>query len=379
MQRRAAARPTTRSRPQSVRRAAPARAAPAEQAEADKPVPPPFSIVRSEAVELWLKLLVYAAYGAGKTTLASTATEVDEMNDVLYIDAEGGSLVLPEGMDTVPIRRYSELARVTEFLRLHCLYRDSGDDVKLAELESTLRGEHVEPGEAKHYRTLIIDSLSEVYTFLSYQILSIDYERQKLDYELEGMEGKDYGRAGEMVQLLVRKMRDLPMHVIFICSEEEKEEGKGDTKKVTRRPALPGKLGNKVQGFVTILGYLETKFTNDKRIARRLWLQAGHPRFQAKMRVRRELQATAPKYLDEPTMGALLELSRKFPPPAGQRARVEESETDASTEDSFEEEFIDDEPPRAADSASRPPAAPARAGAAGRRAARRPGRPVRGR
>lgn len=323
---RRAARPTAAARPRPaaarpVRREAAAEEQPAEQAapaqadeEQAKPKVQPFSIVRSEQAEYWMKLLIYAAYGAGKTTFASGALDVDEMNDVLFIDAEGGTLVLPEGVDLVRIKRYDQMARVKDYLRLHCRYRDEGNLEKLAKLESQLRGEEIKPEDAKQYRTVIVDSLTEVYQFLQYMITGVDYETQALDLEPEGMEGSVWNKASEMTQLLVRTLRDLPMHVVIVCSEQEVET---EGKKILKRPALPGKLGSKVQGFLNTVGYLEVATVKEEgksAIRRRLWLQQGHPRFQAKMRLRRELHAEAPRYIDEPHIGELLDLTRRLDP-----------------------------------------------------------------
>lgn len=286
--------------------------APTQPAEEPKPKVQPFSIVRSEQAEYWMKLLIYAAYGAGKTTFASGALDIDEMNDVLFIDAEGGTLVLPEGVDLVRIKRYDQMARVKDYLRLHCRYRDEGNLEKLAKLESQLRGEEVKPEDAKQYRTVIVDSLTEVYQFLQYMITGVDYESQALDLEPEGMEGSVWNKASEMTQLLVRTLRDLPMHVVIVCSEQEVQT---EGSKILKRPALPGKLGSKVQGFLNTVGYLEVatvKEDGKSVIRRRLWLQQGHPRFQAKMRLRRELHADAPRYLDEPHIGDLLDLTRRL-------------------------------------------------------------------
>lgn len=297
------------------------------------PKPPPFRIVRSERKRHYLDLMVFGGYGAGKTTLASTALEVPGMADILYLDVEGGTLVLPDGVDLIPARSWEEASRVKEFLRLHCRARDAGDTKKLAALESQLRGEEVRPEDAKQYHTFVVDSLSELHTHLMYMILGIDYETQQLDIEPEGAEGKDWQTANELMLLFVRTLRDLPMNIILICGEQEVEVGKGDNKKISIRPALPGKLATKVQGFLQAVGYLETAYnTQEKSTMRRLWLQSGHPRFQAKMRLPREIQHLAPKYLDDPTLGALMDITERL---AQQATKItKETDTDASNTNS---------------------------------------------
>jgi predicted DNA-binding protein len=130
---------------------------------------PPFVIEEATEKDRYLKLFVYGGYGTGKTTLVSTACEVKEMEDVLMIDAEAGDLTISqfEGLDVVHINTYKSFGLVLEYLRVHCRYRDMGTpeaEQKLRELQTKLR--RGDPGDKiRRYRTVIIDSLSEVETY----------------------------------------------------------------------------------------------------------------------------------------------------------------------------------------------------------------------
>jgi hypothetical protein len=282
---------------------------PTRQPEA-KPKPPPFVLGRPASTTRsrhFLKALLYGVYGAGKTTLAATSWDVEDMRDVLFVDAEAGELALEDWMldDVVRISSYPQLARIFEYLRLHCRFRDEGNDEELAKLESRLRGRAVSPQDARKYYTVVIDSLTEVQTYLMYQLLNVDLGQWALDITPDSPEYKEWGQSSEMIQLLVRSFRDLPMHVIFVCSEQEVTD---DKSRLIKRPNLPGKLAGKVQGFLDLVGYLDTAVDNEGTIRRRLWLQPGRATFQAKHRFR-NLDV---KYIDDPTLKKLIDLNKEM-------------------------------------------------------------------
>lgn len=124
--------------------------------------------------------MIYGEYGVGKTRLCGTAVEVPTMNDILLIDAESGTLTLVDdalpfhNIDVVSVKSYRQVAKVHEFLRLHCQLRDRNDKesvAKLIEIEERLKGEDVK--EPKRYRTVILDSLSEIESLCMNQLLGI--------------------------------------------------------------------------------------------------------------------------------------------------------------------------------------------------------------
>ena len=279
--------------------------APGQPATADGAKPPPFQIVSTEASEKFLKILLYGVYGVGKTSLSITALEVPSMHDVLFLNAESGELSLPNGVDKVDINKYTTVARVFEFLRLHCRYRDAGNEKGLMELQQRLFGPNIkDPDRVRHYRTIIVDSLTEVQTYLMYQLLNLDMSDWALDLTPESPEFKEWGQSSEMIQLLVRTFRDLPMHVIFVCSEQEVT----DNNRLLKRPNLPGKLANKVQGFLDVVGYLDAAPNSEGMLVRRLWLQPGREKFQAKHRFRNHPDL---RYIDNPDMKQLVDLTKE--------------------------------------------------------------------
>lgn len=238
--------------------------------------------------------MLYGDYGVGKTTLASTADDVDEMRDLILVNAESGDMALQDkDIDEVTLNMFSQFARVTDYLKAHCQARDFNTPEaieRLCSLESRFKGYEVT--NPKRYRTLIVDSLTEIQKLVMYQLLGVKIG-QRLDAEPESAEYKQWGQSTEMIRLLVRTLRDLPMNVIFILPSEIKED---DAKRQIRAPMLPGKLSFEVQGFLDMVGYYRLGIKDDKTI-RILHLEAGRT-YQAKHR----FGPNTPPALENPTM-----------------------------------------------------------------------------
>jgi hypothetical protein len=235
------------------------------------------------------------------------------MLDVIALDAEAGDASFSDrpNIDVVRVTSFSQVARVQEFLRLHCQWRDTpGDEAveELIKLETRFRddaGYEVTKDNVKRYRTLIVDSLSEVQKYCMYQLLGIKVGAQRLDVETPAPEWAEWGKQAEMIRLMVRTFRDLPMHVIFVCSEQV---GEDDKKRRIRRPNLSGKLAGEVQGFLDTVGYMVLFKGEDGEYKRRLYITPGQT-FQAKHR----LPGNTVAYIEEPTMAKLLALGSNRP------------------------------------------------------------------
>lgn len=258
----------------------------------------------------YLNGLFYGDFGVGKTTLVASSVEVPEMNDVLLANVEAGdeSVADPdfEDLDVVNIYTYKQFARLYEFLRAHCQARDADNIPLMIKLESQFRNQEVEV--PKRYRTIIIDSLTEVQKLAMYQLLGITVGEHPLDVEPDNPQFKEWGSSAEMIRLLVRSFRDLAMHSLFVASQTIDSD---DKKKRFRTPALPGKLANEVQGFLDVVGYLVAAPDEKGLIKRRLFLNPGQT-FQAKNRFRK----FTGNYIDDPTMQKIMNLRKGIAPQA---------------------------------------------------------------
>ena len=271
--------------------------------------PPPFQVRPLQKRERYLKLLIYGNFGTGKTHLAGTASEIPAMQDVFLMNAEAGDMTLDifSGIDEVTVKTMKEVARVFEFLRKHCAAREAGDMDQLAKMQEFYTGQPVE-GEPKQYKTVIVDSLSEIEQYCMAQLLGQE-QMTKLDEDPNAAEWKEYKQNNHMIARMVRQFRNLPMHVIFTCAESFIQD---ETKKQKFSPALSGKLSKQVQGFFDMVGYLATAnpkeegdgIISESAIARRLYVTPSKTgKFDAKHRYSKFKGS----YFQDPTNKSILE------------------------------------------------------------------------
>lgn len=224
----------------------------------------PFTIQPLSDYVRWLKILIYGDYGSGKTRLAGSAVMVPNMRDVLFIDCEAGDLTIatePEfhdvaikHMDVISVKTFSTLARIQEFLRAHCTYRDADNTQGLKQLEEKLMGSNYNPDTPpRTYRTAIIDSLTEAETYSMYQLLGVT-DKTRLDEETASPEWAEYKKNYSQILRLIRKFRDLPMHIIFTSGATYVQD---DQKRMLWQPSLSGKLAKQCQGFMDVVTFAQ--------------------------------------------------------------------------------------------------------------------------
>ena len=270
---------------------------------------PAFQISSVHTANRWLKLFIYGNYGVGKTQLAGSSALAPQMRDVLMISAEAGDLTIAqqdapayiealEHIDMVRVSTFRELARVQEFLKLHCRLRDENNIEKLKELEAKLNKDYDDNRPPRKYNTVIIDSLSEVETFAMYQLLGIT-DATKLDEETASPEWAEYKRNNSQILRLVRAFRDLPMHVIMTAASTYVQD---ELKRFIYQPALTGKLSKQVQGFMDMVGFLVVAPGEQGGDVRRLFVQPS-TKYDAKNRLSR-FKGT---HFDNPTIPAILQ------------------------------------------------------------------------
>ena len=103
-------------------------------------------------------------------------------------------------------------------------------------------------------------------------ILGINPLTQKIDAEPDSAQWGDWGKSREMIQFLVRRYRDIPMHSWFICGRDIEQD---NFKKFHYYPLLPGKLADDVRGLVDIVGYYDKIPQEGGTVVRRLYLEGG--------------------------------------------------------------------------------------------------------
>jgi len=264
-----------------------------------------FSLKRASEHESWLKMLVYGQYGSGKSYFAGTAADVPQMRDVLYLDAEAGSMTIANRgseIDIIPIKDFEALDQVKQFLILHCQRRDRGDIEGMRALEEQLRGEKVET--PKQYHCVAIDSVSELGKMMMARLLGVSPDTSNLDAQIEDATFSHWGQASQRIQLMVRAFRAIPIHVVFVASEKMKEDERKQQRIMLN---LSGQLANDVQGFLDVVGYLVSLPGPNGTQARRMFLQPGMwagASFNAKHR----FSGINIAHIDDPTMSDIYEL-----------------------------------------------------------------------
>ena len=250
----------------------------------------PFQITSLQNRDRWFKGLFYSAHGVGKTQLGASAVDVEWMNDVLFISAESGEETLYDNpyienldrLHTIKVTNFKQVAHIQEFLRAYCSARDRNDVPTMRKLWLQVTG--LEAEEPPRFKTVIIDSLTEVEVYCVYQLLNIDIASGKVGEDIDTAGWPEFRKNNEMVKLLVRAYRDLPMHVIFLCAQNFTQD---EQKRYHYAPALTGKLASQVQGFVDMVGWITTGAAGEDGVApRRMFVQpvSGGPKFDAKNR-----------------------------------------------------------------------------------------------
>ncbi len=280
---------------------------------------PPFKLSTIHEGNRWLKILIYGKHGAGKTTLAGSAADLDQMNDIFMINVESGEMVFadneriqhPDRIDIADVSNFKQAAKMYEFLSSHiALWKrvDAGGAdgeqalLKIRQYEAALRGVEVdEVVKPKRYRTVIVDSLTELEAYCMYGLLGIhgEFDLGQIDDDMKTAEFAEYKKNNNMVNLLVRAFRDLPMHVIILCGQTYNQD---EQKKFHYAPHLTGKLATQIQGYFDVVGYLAVGAANDKGDSpRRLYVQPVG-KWDAKNRRSSYREA----FFDNPTMTSIL-------------------------------------------------------------------------
>lgn len=268
----------------------------------------PFKITTGSRDTRFLNMLIYGKQGTGKTTFAASSVDVPIMGDVLLVDAESGDMALEdspfiknfEKVDRVRVENFKQTALVQEYLKKHCRARDANNVDALRNLEAVAKGVPVaDIKEPRRYNTVIIDSLTEVDQFCLYQLLGINAET-KLDADIDVAQFAEFRKNNQMMQMLVRSYRDLPMNVILVCAQQFVQD---ETKRFHFTPALTGKLSAQIQALVDIVGFLQVgkHIEGQESAQRRLSVQpVGN--FDAKNRRASFKQP----FIDNPTMTIFL-------------------------------------------------------------------------
>jgi hypothetical protein len=234
-------------------------------------------VTKAQARSSWLNLLIYGDYGIGKTVLLGSASVVEAMSPLLLLDYEGGTESLRRTYPDV------DVLRVTTWEDMQKVYD---------ELHRT---------GGKGYKTIGLDSLSEIQKFSMYDIMekrSVDAlaRGDDVDPDIPGI--REWGKNIEQTRKFVRAFRDLPVHTIFTAlSKDDKDPRNGKRKTL---PSLSGRVAQEVPAFLDVVVYYYMKRVGDQE--KRMLLCNATEGNTAKDRTGR-----LPQVLEEPTMTKIFE------------------------------------------------------------------------
>jgi len=197
----------------------------------------------------FIKALIYGLSGVGKTHLGAS------IPDALHI--------LGESQGLMTIRSVNPEAEVW-------VLNEDGkatDETMRKELIDAL---HYLRENKDKYNAVVIDSLTEIYTFVLGQITKKN-GRGIPDTD-------DYVETNGVCINIVKSFRDLDMNVLFICLGDEKMDKE---KNLFMRPALSPKFNNMVTGCVNIVGYMYSRLNKEGNVGRKVLFQESQ-RYQTK-------------------------------------------------------------------------------------------------
>lgn len=227
----------------------------------------------------FFNMLVYGPSGAGKTVLAGSSVDVPEMNPVIFLDVEGGTLSLRNRYPSV------QRVRIQSWQDLVNAYVDLKD------------------GKIK-CKTVVLDSISEMQNFGMDDIMRAAVEKaldDGDDRDPDLPQIAEHGKSAERMRKIIRRFRDLPMNVIFTALDRT------DTDKKNRksiRPLLAPKVADQVPGFLDVVVYMYKKEVDSE--IKRLICTMATDEITAKDRT-----DSLPPLMEDPTMPKIYELAMR--------------------------------------------------------------------
>lgn len=253
-----------------------------------------FVPVTSQRKSKYLNVLAYGQAGMGKTTLAGSAVDVpetlyssgfcpedSESSDVLFVSAEGGDIVFenndrinhPERIDIMFASRIEQVQKVYEWLATHITMRDKNDEAQLRKLQNIaffgLENKDIDEaaaeqmglellgkegmGRLRRYRTVVIDSLTDVEAANMNHIMGIADKGFDIGDDIQVAGYGEFRKNNNTIQQLVRAFRNLSINLIVICGQKYQQD---EMKRFHYGPWLTGQLATQVQSFVDIVGYM---------------------------------------------------------------------------------------------------------------------------
>lgn len=238
----------------------------------------PFKIYDSQENFKKIKILFYGKSGTGKTVLAGSACVVPDLGSVLGVDMDGGMLAATaNGYNDIDLTKVDSFTTTEDsYMQVH-QYLVSADN---------------------EYSAAILDSLTEMQQLVLTEALKSQNKAQP-DWPVWGLV------TGKM-RAAVRRIRDLPIHVIATALEKQVQDTQ--TGMMVCQPSLNGKMAEEIPGFFDVVARLAIKKNKEGKLVRVAYFESDGT-FVAKDRTN-----SLGRVMENPTIEKMWDLIRQKHP-----------------------------------------------------------------
>jgi hypothetical protein len=187
-----------------------------------------------------LNALLYGPPGTGKTVASLGAAR---RGRVLLIDAEAGAKAVALTAHGIPLKQIDIWPNNPTELTFEAL-----EELTLAVHEALLK-------DPKAYSAVVVDSMTELTKRLLEKHVSLQMAKQGRTSKPRDrwlVELQDYGVAAAQMRLILRRLRDLPVHLVLTALERRDMDDDG---LVSYGPAMSPAVAIDTMGLVDVVGH----------------------------------------------------------------------------------------------------------------------------